>query len=77
MLTVGYSHPVEFEEPAGITIDVPAQNKITLTGIDKQAGGQLAANIRDVMAAGSRTTAMVFAMRAEYVAIKEGKTGKK
>ncbi|MBS6474366.1 MAG: 50S ribosomal protein L6 [Clostridiales bacterium] len=46
VLTVGYSHPVEFEEPAGITIDVPTQNKITLTGIDKQAVGQLAAEPR-------------------------------
>ncbi|AQS57978.1 50S ribosomal protein L6 [Desulforamulus ferrireducens] len=48
VLTVGYSHPVEFEPPAGIEIEVPAPTKITLKGADKQAVGQLAANIRAV-----------------------------
>lgn len=76
MLTVGYSHPVEFEEPAGITIDVPAQNKITLTGIDKQAVGQLAANIRDVRPP-EPYHGKGIRYEGEYVAIKEGKTGKK
>ena len=76
VLTVGYSHPVEFEEPAGITIDVPAQNKITLTGIDKQAVGQLAANIRDVRPP-EPYHGKGIRYEGEYVAIKEGKTGKK
>lgn len=46
VLTLGYSHPVEMEEPAGVTVDVPAQNKIIVKGIDKQAVGEFAAKIR-------------------------------
>jgi large subunit ribosomal protein L6 len=46
VLTLGYSHPVEMEEPAGITFDVPAPNKIIVKGIDKQEVGELAAKIR-------------------------------
>jgi len=45
-LTLGYSHPVEIEELAGITIEVPAQNQIIVKGIDKQLVGQIAAVIR-------------------------------
>ncbi len=47
VLTLGYSHPVEMEEPNGITIDVPAQNQIIVRGIDKQAVGEIAAKIRE------------------------------
>ena len=47
ILTLGYSHPVEMVEPAGITIDVPAQNQIIVRGIDKQAVGEVAAKIRE------------------------------
>jgi len=46
VLTLGYSHPVEMEEPEGITVEVPAQNKIIVKGIDKQAVGEFAAKIR-------------------------------
>lgn len=46
VLTLGYSHPVEMEEPAGITVDVPAPNKIIVKGTDKQAVGEFAAKIR-------------------------------
>lgn len=45
-LTLGFSHPVEVEPPKGITIDVPAPNKIIVSGIDKEAVGALAAKIR-------------------------------
>jgi large subunit ribosomal protein L6 len=45
-LTLGFSHPVEVEPPTGITIDVPAPNKIVVSGIDKEAVGALAAKIR-------------------------------
>lgn len=48
VLTIGYSHPVEIEPPAGIEIEVPAPTKIAVKGADKQAVGQLAANIRAV-----------------------------
>ncbi|MGB9812678.1 MAG: 50S ribosomal protein L6 [Thermovenabulum sp.] len=48
VLTVGYSHPVEIEAPAGIEFEVPAQNKIIVKGIDKELVGIVAANIRKV-----------------------------
>jgi len=46
VLNIGYSHPVCFEEPAGVTIDVPTPNKVIVSGADKQVVGQLAAEIR-------------------------------
>jgi large subunit ribosomal protein L6 len=45
-LTLGFSHPVEFEVPRGITIETPTQTEILVKGIDKQQVGQVAANIR-------------------------------
>lgn len=45
-LTLGFSHPLEVEPPKGLTIDVPAPNKIVVSGIDKEAVGALAAQIR-------------------------------
>ena len=45
-LTLGFSHPVEMEAPAGITIDVPAPNKIVVSGADKEVVGAVAADIR-------------------------------
>ena len=46
ILTLGYSHPVEMDEPEGITVDVPAPNRIIVKGCDKQAVGEFAAKIR-------------------------------
>ena len=46
VLNVGYSHPVVMEEPEGIHIEVPAPNKIVISGIDRQQVGQFAANVR-------------------------------
>ncbi len=45
-LSLGYSHPVEFAIPEGITIETPTQTEILIKGIDKQRVGQIAANIR-------------------------------
>ncbi len=45
-LTLGYSHPVIFEAPQGITFDVPNPNTIIVNGIDKELVGQTAAVIR-------------------------------
>jgi large subunit ribosomal protein L6 len=45
-LTLGFSHPLEVEPPQGITIDVPQPNRIIVSGIDKEAVGELAAKIR-------------------------------
>jgi len=47
VLTLGYSHPVEMDDPNGIATEVPAPNKILVKGIDKQAVGEWAAKIRD------------------------------
>lgn len=45
-LSLGFSHPVQFEIPEGITIDVPALTEVVVKGIDKHLVGQVAANIR-------------------------------
>ena len=45
-LTVGLSHPVEYELPEGISAETPSQTEIVLKGIDKQAVGQVAAELR-------------------------------
>lgn len=45
-LTLGFSHPVVFPIPTGITIECPSQTEILIKGIDKQLVGQVAANIR-------------------------------
>ena len=47
VMNLGYSHQVIMEEPVGLTIDVPGPNKIIVSGCDKQAVGQLAAQIRE------------------------------
>ena len=46
VLNLGYSHPVKVDEIDGITIDVPAPNKIVISGADKQKVGQFAAEVR-------------------------------
>ena len=45
---LGFSHPVLIEPPAGITLTVEGNNKLTVSGIDKQAVGEAAANIRKI-----------------------------
>ncbi len=47
-LTLGFSHPVEMDPPAGITIDVPQPNQIVISGTDKQNVGQFAAQVREM-----------------------------
>ncbi|MFN3267338.1 MAG: 50S ribosomal protein L6 [Deinococcales bacterium] len=46
-LSIGYSHPVIIEPPAGISFVVPEQTKIQVHGIDKQLVGQVTANVRE------------------------------
>ncbi len=48
VLTIGYSHPVKMDPPEGVTIEVPAPNKIVVSGADKQVVGQFACEIRAV-----------------------------
>ena len=47
-LNLGFSHPVPFTAPDGITFTVEGPTKLTVTGIDKQAVGEVAANIRKI-----------------------------
>ena len=48
VLTVGYSHPVQYPEPAGITISATSPTVVQIEGMDKQKVGQVAAEIRAV-----------------------------
>lgn len=45
-LQLGFSHPVDFDIPEGITIEIPSQTEIIIKGVDKHLVGQVAANIR-------------------------------
>lgn len=45
-LSLGFSHPVKYEVPKGITVETPSQTEILVKGIDKQLVGQVAADIR-------------------------------
>ena len=47
IMNLGYSHQVEMEEIDGISVEVPAPNKIIISGIDNQVVGQFAANVRE------------------------------
>jgi len=47
-LSLGFSHPLIVQAPEGITFEVPAPNRISVSGIDKQKVGQVAAEIRGV-----------------------------
>lgn len=76
VLTVGYSHPVEINEIAGITFETPTPNKILIKGIDKELVGQVASNIRDVRRP-EPYKGKGIRYENEVVRIKEGKTGKK
>jgi large subunit ribosomal protein L6 len=46
-LTLGFSHPVEYAIPQGVTIETPSQNEIIVKGMDRQQVGQVAAVLRD------------------------------
>ena len=75
-LTLGYSHPVIFEAPEGITFDVPNPNTIIVKGIDKELVGQTAAVIR------TKRPPEVYRGKGikyaeEVIRRKEGKAGKK
>ena len=45
-ITVGYSHPIDYNLPAGVTAETPSQTEILISGADKQQVGQVAAEIR-------------------------------
>jgi len=76
VMSLGYSHPVEMEDPSGITTEVTTPTEIIVNGIDKSVVGNYAANIRKwrqpepYKAKGIR-------YEGEVIRRKEGKTGKK
>lgn len=45
-LTLGFSHPVEYKVPAGVTVETPSQTEVLVKGIDKQLVGEVASKIR-------------------------------
>ncbi len=75
VLSVGYSHPVEITPEQGIEIEVPANTKILIKGIDKERVGALAANIRDVRPP-EPYKGKGIRYEGEKVRRKEGKTAK-
>ena len=75
-LTLGYSHPVIYKAPQGISFDLPNPNSIIVKGIDKELVGQTAAEIR------TKRLPEVYRGKGikyvdEVIRRKEGKTGKK
>lgn len=75
VVNVGYSHPVEFPKMEGITFATPTPNKITVSGIDKQKVGQVAADIRATREP-EPYKGKGIKYENETVRRKEGKTGK-
>lgn len=75
VLNVGYSHPVEFETPEGITIEVPSNTQIVVKGSNKEVVGELSANIRGVRPPEPYKGKGIRYV-GEHVRRKEGKTGK-
>ena len=76
VMNIGFSHPVEFEEPEGVTIACPTQNEIVVSGIDKTVVGQVAANIRKFREP-EPYHGYGIAYKGEVIERKEGKTGGK
>ena len=76
VMNLGYSHLVTVEEIDGITIEVPAQNKVVIHGIDKQKVGQFAANVR-AKRPPEPYKGKGIRYADEFVRRKEGKTGAK
>ena len=75
-LSLGYSHPVEMEDPDGVEVEVEGQNKIIVKGIDKEKVGQYAAEIREKRAPEPyKGKGIKYA--DEVIRRKVGKTGKK
>lgn len=75
VMNLGYSHQVIMDEKDGITIDVPQPNKIIVNGIDKQAVGQFAAEIREKrLPEPYKGKGIRYA--GEHIVRKEGKAGK-
>jgi len=76
VFSLGFSHPVEVEDPEGLTSEVEGQNKIIIKGIDKEKVGQYAANLRELRSPEPyKGKGIKYA--DETIRRKVGKTGKK
>ena len=75
-LNVMLSHSVVIEPPEGVTLEVEDNNKIKVSGIDKQAVGQIAAEIRKVRPPNAYTGKGI-RYAGEYVRIKPGKSARR
>ena len=76
VMNIGFSHQVIMEEKNGVTIEVPAPNKIIVSGIDKQSVGQFAAEVREKRPP-EPYKGKGIRYAGEVVRRKEGKTGGK
>lgn len=76
VLNLGFSHPVELEDPDGITTEAPSATEILVKGIDKAAVGNYAANIR-AWRKPEPYKGKGIKYAGEYIRRKEGKTGAK
>ncbi len=75
VLKVGYSHDVTMTAPEGVTVEVPAPNKVVISGADKQKVGQFAAEVREVRPPEPYKGKGIKYVD-EYIRRKEGKAGK-
>lgn len=75
-LQLGFSHPVKFDAPAGITFEVPEPTKVIVSGIDREAVGQIAADIRHLRPP-EPYKGKGIRYSDEYVRRKAGKAGKR
>jgi len=74
-LALGFSHPVRVVAPPGVTFEVPSPTRISVKGIDKEAVGQVAANIRKLRKP-EPYKGKGIRYAGEYVQRKAGKAGK-
>jgi len=74
VLTVGYSHPVEMQPPAGVAVEVPAPNRIVISAIDNEVLGVFAAKVRSVRPP-EPYKGKGIRYEGEYVRKKAGKAG--
>jgi large subunit ribosomal protein L6 len=75
VFNLGYSHPINYKVPAGITVDVDKQGKISVKGIDKEVVGQTAAIIRGFRPPDAYKGKGV-RYEGEYIRLKAGKAAK-
>lgn len=76
VFNLGYSHPIEFVPPAGVTVAIEKNTKVTVSGIDKAAVGQVAADIRGFRPPDSYKGKGV-RYEGEVIRLKAGKAAKK